>query len=70
MNRTLEIQIEEGDVLVINEKEWKVENFDPFGSIDLYGAGGGGLRGFSRDELEDIIDDAGSFKHLGKRYVE
>lgn len=70
MTRTIEVEIEEGDVLVINDKEWKVDNFDILGAIDLYGVGGAGFRSFYRDELEDIVGDAGKFKLLKKKYVE
>jgi len=65
-----EVEIEEGDVIISNNQEWKVEENVSFGGgFDLVQSGTGDLRNFSREELQEMIDFSGQFKLIKEDYI-
>ena len=65
-----EVDIEEGDVIISNNQEWKVEEIIPHGGgFDLVQSGTGDLRNLSRDELQEMINFSGQFKLIKEEYI-
>jgi len=65
-----EVEIEEGDVIISNNQEWKVdENVSYGGGFDLVQSGTGKIRSFSKDELQEMIEFSGQFKLIKEDYI-
>jgi hypothetical protein len=64
-----EVEIEEGDVIISNNQEWKVTQAHPMWGIDLQQAGTGEYRNFDREELQEMIDFSGQFKLIKEDYI-
>jgi hypothetical protein len=64
-----EVEIEEGDVIISNNQEWKVEEVHAMWGIDLVQSGTGEYRNFDREEVQEMIDFSGQFKLIKEDYI-
>jgi len=65
----LEVDFEEGDVLVFNDQEWEVDENVVCGGYDLVQAGTGEIRNFSREDLQDMVKYSGQFQRIREDYI-
>lgn len=61
------LDIEEQDILIFNDKEWKVKNIY-MGTFDLEPTTGK-IQNFTREELQEYIDFSGKFVHIKSDYI-
>jgi len=66
----LEVEFEEGDILIFNDQEWKVDENIVCGGYDLIQAGTGELRNFNRKELQDMVEYSGKFTRIREEYID
>lgn len=65
----IEVEIEEGDVIVLNNQEWKIDERVPLGGYDVVQAGTGELRNFTRKEIQEMVKFSGQFKLVKEDYI-
>lgn len=65
----LTVELEEGDVLIVNEKQWIVDNRTPLGKFDLQPKVGE-MRCMSREEIQEMLDYAGDVRIVKQDYVD
>jgi hypothetical protein len=67
----LEIEVEEGDVLIINGKRWKVDEDQRGtlgGTLDMTPLVGE-MRNFDREKIEEMIEYSGDIRLIRSDYV-
>ena len=67
MKVELELDIESGDLLVFNEKEWRVDSVER-GTFDLEPVTGS-TRNFTRSEIQELLEYSGKMSHVKSEYI-
>ena len=67
--RKIEVEIEEGDIIITNDKTWEVFDIGWGGTLSL-DPKIGEWRTFEKEELEEVIQHSGRFKLIRSDYID
>lgn len=71
MKLDVEVDFEEGDILIINDESWRIKEIDEYTADIIWESTSlGNIESTSREEIEERIKYSGKFVRIREEYID